>query len=156
MSSNSDAHAHGSHGHTPHVLPLWVYLGVFGALMVLTIITVVVAQFDFGAMNMVVAMAVATTKATLVALIFMHLLFDDKFNLIAFLGTFIFVGLFFTFTFLDTTSRGDYDPIKRNYVKEMPPAQTAGQMGKKPEHSAHGEGHGGEHGAEKPAEGASH
>src|SRR5688572_32113176 len=59
--------------HVPHVLPLWVYLATWGALMVLTIITVAVSYVDIGAFNLIVALLVATIKATIVALMFMHL-----------------------------------------------------------------------------------
>src|SRR5262249_27604520 len=55
-----------------HVVSWKVYLGVFLALVTLTVATVVVAGFDFGEFNLVVALAVAVTKATLVVLYFMH------------------------------------------------------------------------------------
>ena len=50
------------HGDEPHVLPLRVYLSVWGVLMVLTVTTVAVAQFNFGSWNTVVAMVIATIK----------------------------------------------------------------------------------------------
>lgn len=134
MSSNETAHAH-------HVTPLWILMGVWASLMVLTGITVWVAHFDFGAFNTVVAMAVATIKASLVALFFMGLFWDERVNLFSFLTTLVFVGLFFVFVFADTMTRGAVDPIERNFVKEMPPAPTAGQLGKKPEHHAAPAGH---------------
>jgi len=74
-SSHDDDHGHG-HGHDdgePHVLPLSTYFAVWGALVVLTVITVAASRFDFGAANTVIAMFIATVKATLVALFFMHL-----------------------------------------------------------------------------------
>jgi len=126
-----------SNGTTHHVLPLRMYIGVWLTLMLLTAVTVWVSFFDFGSFNMIVAMSVATLKATLVALFFMHLFFDDRFNLLAFLGAFVFVGLFFTFTFIDEMTRGQYDPIEANFVKEMPPSSTAGQQGKKPPVEGH-------------------
>ncbi|MFM7200392.1 MAG: cytochrome C oxidase subunit IV family protein [Myxococcota bacterium] len=135
MSSNSHAEAH-------HVTPLWIYLGVWISLMVLTAITVWIAQFDFGAYNAVVAMAVATIKASLVAAFFMHLYWDEKMNTIAFLSSFFFVGLFFTFTFADGMTRGQVDPVEKNFIESpnkefLPPLaapKTAGSQGKKPEH----------------------
>jgi cytochrome c oxidase subunit 4 len=51
-----------------------VYIGVFVALMVLTIVTVGVAQFHLPMpIAVTVALIVAITKGSLVALFFMHL-----------------------------------------------------------------------------------
>ena len=44
----------------------------------------------------------ATAKATLVALYFMHLKYDNRFNLLVFLASFLFVGFFISITMLDT------------------------------------------------------
>lgn len=109
-----DAHdAHDAH-HGPHVTPLPVYFGVFGALLVLTFITVWITRFDFGAADTVVAMAVATVKAVLVAAVFMHLLHDDRLNTLAFVFGLLFVALFFIFTLLDVFTRKHVDPIRAN------------------------------------------
>lgn len=151
MSSNENAHAH-------HVTPLWIYIGVWVSLMILTAVTVWVAQFDFGAMNGVVAMTVATIKASLVALFFMHLYWDEKMNLLAFVASLLFVGLFFVFTFADEMTRGKVDPLEANFAEMRKEDQllgkpdTAYNKGKRPDHAAHGgapAGHGGEgHGGE--------
>jgi cytochrome c oxidase subunit 4 len=50
-----------------------VYFGVFAALLVLTVVTVLVSYVDLGLMNVVVALLIASAKASLVALFFMHL-----------------------------------------------------------------------------------
>ena len=55
--------------HTHHVLPLKIYLGVAGALFVLTGVTVWVAGFDFGEWNIIVALLIACIKGSLVALL---------------------------------------------------------------------------------------
>ncbi|MCH8027221.1 MAG: cytochrome C oxidase subunit IV family protein, partial [candidate division Zixibacteria bacterium] len=60
----------------PHILPLRIYLGVAGALLLLTAFTTMVAREDFGSWNLIVALSIAATKATLVALFFMHLKYD--------------------------------------------------------------------------------
>lgn len=72
--SHDSEHQHGELG---HVVPLKVFNMVFGALVCLTVITVGVASLDFGAFNMVVAMGIASVKAGLVALFFMHLKYED-------------------------------------------------------------------------------
>ena len=55
-----------------HVAPTSLYIRIFLALMVGTIITVAVAFVDLGALNNVVMLAIACTKALLVVLYFMH------------------------------------------------------------------------------------
>lgn len=76
------------------------YMLVFGALLVLTGVTVALSYFDFGSMqaNIVVAMIVATIKAGLVALIFMHLNHERKqiYHLLAFTAFFAVVLFFLT------------------------------------------------------------
>ena len=104
-------HAH-SHEHAEHVLPLRVYFGVFAALLVLTAVTVIISKFHFGAFNLVVAMAVAAVKASLVALIFMHLKYDNKVYMMIFLGSILFLAIFIVFTMADTMTRGNVDPMK--------------------------------------------
>ena len=51
-------------GH-PHILPLSLYLTVGATLLVLTAVTVAVSFYQFGAFNLVVAMAIAAVKAAL-------------------------------------------------------------------------------------------
>ncbi len=62
--SSSDNHNHGGIG---------IYVVIFGALLVLTAVTVWAAFIDFGRFNTVIALAIAFFKATLVMLFFMHL-----------------------------------------------------------------------------------
>jgi cytochrome c oxidase subunit IV len=101
------AHAE-SHGH--HVLSLNMILTVGGLLLVMTAVTVFVAQFDFGAMNMVVAMVVATFKATLVVAYFMQLRYDNKFFFVMLMVSLIALMVFIVFTMIDQKSRtGIYD-----------------------------------------------
>lgn len=100
--------------HQLHVLPVSTYLGVGAALLVLTAITVWVAQFHFGEWNLIVAMAVAVTKAILVALIFMHLLWDNKIYTVIFLSSILFLGIFIVLTMFDTLRRDDiYDYVEK-------------------------------------------
>ena len=60
--------------HTDISKHIKVYLMVFAALAAATVITVAAARVDLGGhTNVIVAMLIASIKATLVALIFMHL-----------------------------------------------------------------------------------
>ena len=60
------------HGQTKSS-PLTTYFAVWGALLLGTYLTYKVAFFDLGPFNPILALVIATTKALLVALFFMHL-----------------------------------------------------------------------------------
>jgi cytochrome c oxidase subunit 4 len=67
-----------------------MYLGIFGALLVLTALTVVASWYDLGGgrlhyVNAIVALTIAVTKATLVVLYFMHVRYSSRL-------TWVFVG----------------------------------------------------------------
>ncbi len=61
-----------------HHIGYKVYFLVWFALTVLTGVTVWVSYIDFGLLNIVIALTVASVKAALVALFFMHLRHEDK------------------------------------------------------------------------------
>lgn len=101
---------HGYHGDSHelgHIVPFKIYLGVFIALLVLTVITVWVSRFQFGAWNIVVAMVVASIKAMLVALFFMHLKYEKPTTwLYAFFPIFL-LALLLGGVFIDNPLRGE-------------------------------------------------
>ena len=90
-----------------HVVDVRVLLAVFAALMALTAITVAVSYFDFGSFNLIVAVSVATVKASLVAIWFMHLRYENGLHAIIFLIGVAFLGLFLVIAMLDATQ---YNP----------------------------------------------
>jgi cytochrome c oxidase subunit 4 len=100
---NHDAHAgHGHHDHGfSHPMPIWMLFSVFFALLFLTGLTVFQAQFDLGNAEIWASLTIATIKAALVILFFMHLLWDKPLNAIVILGSLIFVALFLGFTLMD-------------------------------------------------------
>ena len=61
-----------------HVSPMGMYLSVFAALMGLTALTAWIAFQDLGRWNDVVALAIATTKMTLVIVFFMHVKYSTR------------------------------------------------------------------------------
>lgn len=90
------------HDAIAHVTPVRLLIGVWGALMVLTVVTVAVTRVDLGAStNLVIAMAIATVKAGLVVTYFMHLRWDRPFHTLIFVGSLLFVSLFISMTLLD-------------------------------------------------------
>ena len=91
--------------HERHITSYKTYFAVWVALMILTFITVYVSYLDFGQLNIVVAMFVASIKAGAVALFFMHLKFEDP---ITWLYALFPIGLLFLLigmTFVDTFTR---------------------------------------------------
>lgn len=120
-----------SKAHSEHIIPLKYYLGVAGALFVMTIVTVAVSFVDLGGFNAIVAVGIASFKALLVAFIFMHLLFDKKINLFIFSLGLIFTGVFISITMFDTLRRADIYDIrgeeinKEAKIYQMPPDSSA-------------------------------
>ncbi len=84
--------------HAP--VPYRIFILVWGALIILTGVTVAVSRYDFGAVNIWIALSVASLKSALVLFIFMHLRQESllfKIGLLAMLVTLvIFIGLTFT------------------------------------------------------------
>jgi len=93
-----------AHQHHHHITGPKTYLAVLAALLVLTVITVLAAGVNFGSANTIIAVAIATVKASLVALFFMHLR-HDKFNALIFTVGVMFLGVFLIFTLFDVASR---------------------------------------------------
>lgn len=103
----SSAHDHNE----PHIIPLKVYFGILATLLFLTVVTVAAARVDFGAMNTVIAFAIATVKASLVLGYFMHLKYDDKMYLVIFLTGVFFLVVMYLFSELDILTRILYQNI---------------------------------------------
>jgi cytochrome c oxidase subunit 4 len=90
---------------THHVVSWKVYVAVFLALVVLTVITVQVAGHDFGELNLVVALAVAVTKATLVVLYFMHARYSERLTRIVIASSVAFLAILLFLLLTDYVSR---------------------------------------------------
>jgi cytochrome c oxidase subunit 4 len=100
-----------------------VLVGIFLALIVLSFITVAAASIDFGELNLFVALGIATVKATLVALFFMHLAHDRGFNTLAFFGSFFFVTLFVGITLMDSGQYQASIEWKETVLSDSPEAK---------------------------------
>lgn len=95
-----------SHGHTDghseqgHIVPVSTFFKVLIALLFLTVVTVLAAKVDLGKWNIVGALAIASVKASLVILIFMHGKYENKilwtYILIPFVLLAIMIGGIFT------------------------------------------------------------
>ena len=104
--------------HSHHILPRATLFKVFGALVALTIITVITAQWDLGGLDVPLALAIATTKVILVMLYFMALKYDNRVNAMVFSVGVILVGIFLTFTLFDTQFRGDLPNVGRETIAD--------------------------------------
>ena len=106
-----------------HVSSSAMFAKVLVTLLFLTVLTVVASRFHFGAANMLIAMAIASIKASLVIAFFMHMKWDTAINKIVFLSSFLFLSLLFLFTLSDlSTRRMDNDlysikvPVDKQWV----------------------------------------
>jgi cytochrome c oxidase subunit 4 len=100
-----------------HILPLGLYMTIGSTLIGLTILTVMIAQQDFGVYNLIIAMVIAGIKASLVALYFMHLRYDHKFYATVFVTAITFLAVFIIFILFDTLRRGDIYEMKSGPIE---------------------------------------
>ena len=100
----TDANTHDTQhgGGLMHVASARSLVTTFAALVVLTVLTTEAAKLDLGNLDLYIAMAIATVKATLVALFFMHLKYERPLHVIVFLSAFAFVGVFISFALMDS------------------------------------------------------
>jgi len=107
--------AHDDHGQADdgqvhaHISGLGFYVGIFLALICFTVLTVVLSNVHLGKLNLVVAIVIASMKASLVVLFFMHLRYDTRFYSIILVVSLLFIGVFFAYTTNDTERRGEID-----------------------------------------------
>jgi cytochrome c oxidase subunit 4 len=114
---------HDKDHHKHHILSPKLGLIIAGSLLFLTFITVWIAQFNFGALNFPIAMAVATLKAFLVFAFFMGLKYDVFENRVIFGTGFIFLAIFIVLTASDLFYRGDVY-VKGQFLAEAKSGKT--------------------------------
>jgi cytochrome c oxidase subunit IV len=83
--------------------------------MILTIITVAVSRIDLGRLNVVVALAVAFTKASLVILYFMHVKYNNSLTKLTAACGFLWLIFMFVITFADYLTRGWSSALGRSW-----------------------------------------
>jgi cytochrome c oxidase subunit IV len=89
-----------------HVAPKTMYYGVFGALIVGTALTVLVAFFDLGVFNNVLMLSIACAKALLVILFFMHVRWSSRLTWLVVASGFFWLIILFGITMTDYLTRG--------------------------------------------------
>jgi len=88
-----------------HIVPYRTFLIVWATLLVLTGVTVAVAQFNLGAFNIWAALGIATCKAGLVVAVFMHLKYEQPLFKLALLAALAILAIFIGLTFFDVLYR---------------------------------------------------
>ena len=99
-----------------HAISIKAYIATGAALLILTAVTVGVSFIHLGGWNAVAAVGIASLKAILVALIFMHLLYDKKIFLVIFSVAIVFLTIFLALTMFDILSRGEIYPDYENTI----------------------------------------
>ena len=89
-----------------HITSEKTYYLIFAGLIGLTLLTVALSFVELGGFHLIVGLAIATTKAVLVALFFMHLLYSSRLSWTMFLSGLFWLGILLTFTLADYLSRG--------------------------------------------------
>ena len=88
-----------------HIVPYKTFLIVWFALLLLTGVTVWVAQYNLGALNIWVALGIATFKSGLVVAYFMHMKYESLLFKLSLLSALAILAIFIGFTFFDVLYR---------------------------------------------------
>lgn len=88
-----------------HVVPQKVYVLVFVTLLCLTLITVDVAFYNFGWLNIYIALMIATVKATVVVMYFMHVKYSSRLTWVFAIAGVFWMAILFTLTLSDYLTR---------------------------------------------------
>ena len=88
-----------------HILPYKFLAQILGGLVLLTGITVAVSYVDWGFLNVPIALFVASSKATLVLLFFMHIKYEGMVIKVSFISTMVVLAIMISFTFWDVAFR---------------------------------------------------
>ena len=88
--------------HAHHIVGPGVYVAILFALLIGTALTVWASFIDLGFWNPIIAMAIATSKASLVVLFFMGVKYSSKLTKLT-----VFAGIF-TFLILISLTLADY------------------------------------------------
>jgi cytochrome c oxidase subunit 4 len=88
-----------------HIVPTRVYYTIFAILMVCTLLTVLIASVDLGALNTVAALTIAVFKAALVVLYFMHVKYSTRLTWAVVVGGVFWLGILLVLTMSDYLTR---------------------------------------------------
>jgi cytochrome c oxidase subunit 4 len=88
-----------------HIVPYSTFMYIWIALLILTGVTVWVAQYNFGAWNIWIALGIATVKSTLVVMVFMHMKYETLLFKLSLLSALAILAVFIGLNFFDVLYR---------------------------------------------------
>jgi len=98
--------------HTEHIVKPGTYLAIILTLLTMTGLTVYAAYINLGRFNIVVALVIATMKATLVVLFFMHAKYSPRRTQLVIVAGIFWLALLLFMTLSDYISRIDYRGVR--------------------------------------------
>jgi cytochrome c oxidase subunit 4 len=101
-----------------HVVPVKTYLLVFSTLLALTALTTGVAYVDLGQWNTIAALIIASCKATMVLLFFMHLRWSPRLMRVVVLSSLLWLAILISLTTTDFFSR-DWTPVPESWESSL-------------------------------------
>lgn len=90
---------------TGHVIPRKIYLAIVTTLLTLTVLTYWAATINLGPLNVVIALVIATCKATLVVLFFMHARYSPRRTRVVIVSGLFWLALLLGLTLSDYLTR---------------------------------------------------
>lgn len=91
--------------HSEHIVSPKIYAAIFSALIIGTTLTVWAAFQNFGPFNIVIALGIASLKATLVVLYFMHARYSPKRTQLVIVCAIFWLAIMLTLTLADYQTR---------------------------------------------------
>jgi cytochrome c oxidase subunit 4 len=88
-----------------HTSPVWIYFAIFGVLLTLTGVTVSAAYMDLAGWAAPVAVGIASVKATLVVLYFMHVRYGSRLIALYAASGFLFLAILLGITLSEVAGR---------------------------------------------------
>lgn len=88
-----------------HIVPYKTFAIVWVGLLILTGVTIAVAQYNLGALNIWVALGIATFKSGLVVAFFMHMKYENRLFKLSLFAALAILAIFIGFTFFDVLYR---------------------------------------------------
>lgn len=88
-----------------HIMSYGFLATILGGLVLLTALTVGVSYIHWGFLNVPIALFVASSKATLVLLFFMHVKYEGLVIKVSFISTMLVLALMISFIFWDVAFR---------------------------------------------------
>jgi cytochrome c oxidase subunit 4 len=88
-----------------HILSYSFLALILLALVIMTGVTVGVSYIDWGFLNVPIALFVASSKATIVLLFFMHIKYEGMVIKVSFISTMLVLAIMISFTFWDVAFR---------------------------------------------------